>query len=132
MATGWAARDIVGVRDVSGDNVPDLLFRDGGNANRTMALRKGKPGVNGGADLASLQFASTAEGGVDNTYATTAWNRTDWPKVLGTEDNTGDGIPDIWGVHSGGYQYYFQGGTTTYGDATGRDEDPWNTFLTIG
>ncbi|WP_060177068.1 DNRLRE domain-containing protein [Streptomyces sp. IMTB 1903] len=132
MATGWAARDIVGVRDVSGDNVPDLLFRDNANANRTMALRKGKPGVNGGADLASLQFASSAEGGVDNTYATTAWNRTDWPKVLGTEDNTGDGIPDIWGVHSGGYQYYFQGGTTTHGEATGRDEDSWNTFLTIG
>ncbi|MBT2452777.1 DNRLRE domain-containing protein [Streptomyces sp. ISL-43] len=133
MATGWAARDIVGVRDISGDNIPDLLFRDNANANRTMALRKGKAGANGGADLTSLQFAANAEGGVDNTYATTAWNRADWPKVLGTEDNTGDGIPDIWGVSSAdGYQYYFQGGATTYGEASGRDEDGWSTFLTIG
>ncbi|MFE5559125.1 hypothetical protein ACFQ83_41390, partial [Streptomyces sp. NPDC056540] len=132
MATGWAARDIVGVRDVSGDNIPDLLFRDNSNANRTMALRKGKAGTNAGADLTSLQYAANAEGGVDYTYATTAWGRTDWPMVLGTEDNTGDGIPDIWGVHKDGYQYYFKGGTTTYGDTSGRDEDNWNTFLTIG
>ncbi|WP_328788155.1 hypothetical protein [Streptomyces sp. NBC_00273] len=132
MATGWAARDIVGVRDVSGDNIPDLLFRDNANANRTMALRKGKAGVNAGADLTSLQYAANAEGGVDYTYATTAWGRTDWPMVLGTKDNTGDGIPDIWGVRKDGYQYYFQGGTTTYGDTSGRDEDNWNTFLTIG
>ncbi|MFI8388872.1 hypothetical protein ACIGEE_20125, partial [Streptomyces sp. NPDC085540] len=100
--------------------------------NRTMALRKGKAGTNGGADLTSLQYAANAEGGVDNTYATTAWSRTDWPLVLGTEDNTGDGIPDIWGVSKDGYQYYFQGSATTYGNATGRDEDNWNTFLTIG
>ena len=45
LAAGWAARDIVGVRDVSGDKVPDLLIRDNSNADRTLALRKGKPGA---------------------------------------------------------------------------------------
>ncbi|MER6393161.1 VCBS repeat-containing protein [Streptomyces sp. NPDC001523] len=133
MATGWAARDLVGVRDVSGDNVPDLLFRDNANANRTMALRKGKPGPNGlGADLTSLQYAANAADGVDNTYATTGWGRTDWPMLLGTEDSSGDKIPDIWGVRNDGVQLFYQGGATGVGATTGRDEDGWNTFLTIG
>ncbi|MFI5861001.1 DNRLRE domain-containing protein [Streptomyces sp. NPDC051546] len=135
MATGWAARDLVGVRDVSGDKVPDLLFRDNSNANRTLALRKGKPGPNGiGADLTSLQFAANAADGVDNTYVTTGWLRAPIPMLLGTADATGDGIPDIWAVGSGaeGYEWLYAGGATTVGAASGRDEDGWNTFLTIG
>ncbi|ALO13434.1 hypothetical protein AQF52_7848 [Streptomyces venezuelae] len=59
-ATGWTAKDIVGVRDISGDKVPDLLFRDNADLNRTLALRKGKPGPSGGADLNSLPSASAA------------------------------------------------------------------------
>ncbi|MFF3619818.1 DNRLRE domain-containing protein [Streptomyces sp. NPDC002467] len=132
LATGWAARDIVGVRDVSGDKVPDLIFRDNANANRGLALRKGKPGPNGGADLTSLASQAGSEGGVDLTYATTGWGRAALPIVLGTADATGDGIPDIWGVGTDGNQWLHQGGTTTIGGPTGRDEDGWNTFLTIG
>ncbi|WP_405791151.1 DNRLRE domain-containing protein [Streptomyces sp. NBC_00029] len=132
MATGWAGRDIVGVRDVSGDKVPDLIFRDNTNANRGLALRKGKPGVNGGVDLTSLESKANSEGAEDHTYATTGWGRAAYPKVLGTPDANGDGIPDIWAVGTNENQWIFQGGTSTIGSPMGRDEDGWNTFLTIG
>ncbi|MGR4877862.1 DNRLRE domain-containing protein [Streptomyces sp. LARHCF249] len=128
----WAPRDLIGVRDVSGDNVPDLLFRDNANASRGLLLRKGKPGANGGVDLASLSASANAVGGVDYTYATTGWGRTTIPMILGTPDATGDGIPDIWAVDTLGNQWLYQGGTATLGPASGRDEDGWNTFLTIG
>ncbi|MFK0258104.1 DNRLRE domain-containing protein [Streptomyces sp. NPDC090445] len=133
LAAGWAARDLVGVRDVSGDKVPDLLFRDNSNADRTLALRKGKPGANGGADIASLQSATNSNGGNDITYATKGWGRTAFPLVLGTPDTNGDGIPDIWGVNAEtGHQYLYAGGTAVVGGAIGRDEDGWGSFLTIG
>ncbi|MEU5811724.1 DNRLRE domain-containing protein [Streptomyces sp. NPDC047718] len=133
MATGvWTNRDIVGVRDVSGDKVPDLLFRDNADANRGLALRKGKPSANGGVDLDSLKAATSAAGGQDYTYATTGWGRSTMPMVLGTPDTNGDGIPDVWAVDTLGNQWLFLGGTTAVGGAAGRDEDGWNTFLTIG
>ncbi|MFD3719017.1 DNRLRE domain-containing protein [Streptomyces sp. NPDC058674] len=133
LATGWAARDLVGVRDVSGDKVPDLLFRDNSNANRTLALRKGKPGANGGADIDSLASQAASEGGLDLTYATSGWGRAAYPKLLGTPDATGDGIPDIWAVGTNENQWLYPGGTATLGGGpSGRDEDGWSTFLTIG
>ncbi|MBT2545072.1 DNRLRE domain-containing protein [Streptomyces sp. ISL-44] len=128
----WAPRDLIGVRDVSGDKVPDLLFRDNANASRGILLRKGKPGANGGVDLASLAASANAVGGVDYTYATTGWGRTTIPMLLGTPDATGDGIPDIWAVDTLGNQWLYQGGTAALGAASGRDEDGWNTFLAIG
>ncbi|MFK0252166.1 DNRLRE domain-containing protein [Streptomyces sp. NPDC090445] len=133
MAAGpWTGRDLVGVRDVSGDKVPDLLFRDDADADRGLALRKGKPGTNGGVDLASLKDAASSAGGQDHTYATTGWGRAAIPMILGTPDANGDGIPDIWAVDTLGNQWLFRGGTTVIGPAAGRDEDGWNTFLTIG
>ncbi|MGW7439593.1 DNRLRE domain-containing protein [Streptomyces sp. NPDC054849] len=132
MATGWATRDIVGVRDVSGDKIPDLLFRDNADANRGLALRKGKAGVNGGVDLTSLTSQAASNGGLDITYATTGWGKTTFPKILGTPDATGDGIPDIWAVDTAGKQWLYQGRTGAIGPASGVDEDKWNEFLTIG
>ncbi|MFJ9792574.1 DNRLRE domain-containing protein [Streptomyces globosus] len=133
MATGvWGNRDVVGVRDVSGDKVPDLLFRDNADANRGLALRKGKPGANGGVDLASLKDAASSAGGQDHTYATTGWSRAAMPMVLGTPDTNGDGIPDIWAVDTSGNQWLFRGGSGTLGVAAGKDEDGWHEFLTIG
>ncbi|MEU3775540.1 hypothetical protein AB0F11_20430 [Streptomyces sp. NPDC032472] len=52
--------------------------------------------------------------------------------ILGTPDTNEDGIPDIWAVDTLGNQWLFRGGTTAIGPAAGRDEDGWNTFLTIG
>ncbi|MFB7264844.1 DNRLRE domain-containing protein [Streptomyces nojiriensis] len=131
-STVWASRDIVGVRDVSGDQVPDLVYRDDTNPNRGLLLRKGKPGANGGVDLGSFKDGDSAAGGQDYVYAGTGWSRAAMPMVLGTPDANGDGIPDIWAVGDNGNQWLFQGGTNTIGAPTGRDEDGWNTFLTIG
>lgn len=54
------------------------------------------------------------------------------PKILGTPDANGDGIPDIWAVDSLGMQRLYMGGTTAVGGPTGMDEDAWNKYLTIG
>ncbi|MFJ9768009.1 DNRLRE domain-containing protein [Streptomyces erythrochromogenes] len=128
----WGPRDLIGVRDVTGDKVPDLLFRDNANAGRGLLLRKGKPGANGGVDLQSIAASVDSDGGQDYTYATTGWGRTAIPKILGTADATGDGIPDIWAVDAAGKQWLYQGRAGAIGPASGVDEDKWNTFLTIG
>ncbi len=130
--TVWDSRDIVGVRDISGDKVPDLLFRDNANPNRGLVLRKGKPGANGGVDLVSLKDGASALGGQDYGYATTGWGRSAVPKILGTPDVHGDGIPDIWAVDAGGKQWLYMGGRTAVGGASGVDEDAWDKYLTIG
>ncbi|MFE5861530.1 hypothetical protein OG280_37460 [Streptomyces virginiae] len=57
----------------------------------------------------------------DMRYASTGWGRTTYPKVLGTPNATGDGIPDIWAVGTDGHQWLIQGGTNTVGNPTGRD-----------
>ncbi|MEU7554052.1 DNRLRE domain-containing protein [Streptomyces sp. NPDC044571] len=132
LAANWAPRDIVGVRDISGDNIPDLLYRDDANASRGLVLRKGKAGTNGGVDITSLQAAANAEGGQDYTYATTSWSRAEHPMILGTPDSNGDGIPDVWATGTDANQFLFLGSRTAIGGASGRDEDGWNTFLTIG
>ncbi|WP_159041234.1 MULTISPECIES: DNRLRE domain-containing protein [unclassified Streptomyces] len=128
----WTPRDLIGVRDVTGDKVPDLLFRDNANASRGILLRKGKPGANGGVDLQSIAASIDSDGGQDYTYATTGWGRTAFPKIMGTADATGDGIPDIWAVDAAGKQWLYQGRAGAIGPASGVDEDAWNTFLTIG
>ncbi|MFE1415580.1 DNRLRE domain-containing protein [Streptomyces sp. NPDC058746] len=131
--TGWAKRDLVGIRDISGDGTPDLIFRDDSMPSRGLALRKGKPDPNGGLDIDSLATAAASNGGADITYATTYWSRAEIPKVLGTPDANGDGIPDIWTVSANGNQYLFPGAATSMpGMPSGVDEDGWNTFLTIG
>ncbi|KPI12341.1 hypothetical protein OV450_2959 [Actinobacteria bacterium OV450] len=133
LATGWATRDIVGVRDIDGDKIPDLLFRDNSNADRTLALRLGKAGTNGGADITSLQAAANSKEGSDITYATKGWGRAAVPQILGTPDTNGDGIPDFWAVNAtDGFEYLVKGDRRKAGDVSGRDEDPWSTFLTIG
>ncbi|MGW7330634.1 hypothetical protein ACWGIU_18975 [Streptomyces sp. NPDC054840] len=84
----------------------------------------------GGVDLTSLESKANSEGAED--YTTTGWGRATHPKVLGTPDANGDGIPDIWAVGTNENQWLFQGGTSAVGAPIGRDEDGWNTFLTIG
>ncbi|MFJ7207396.1 DNRLRE domain-containing protein [Streptomyces sp. NPDC098789] len=134
---GWKQRDIVGVRDVSGDGVADLIFRDESMANRGLALRKGKPGASGGVDLTSLASEAASNGAKDITYGTTGWNRATWPLLRGVPDVTGDGIPDLYLTNSNGMLYLYKGGTAALGGpavGTGGNvgEDGWNTFPAIG
>ncbi|MEW1804428.1 hypothetical protein [Streptomyces virginiae] len=83
-------------------------------------------------DLQSIAASIDSDGGQDYTYATTGWGRTAFPKIMGTADATGDGIPDIWAVDAAGKQWLYQGRAGAIGPASGVDEDAWNTFLTIG
>ncbi|MFI5981120.1 DNRLRE domain-containing protein [Streptomyces sp. NPDC051555] len=134
---GWKQRDIVGVRDISGDGVADLIFRDESMANRGLALRKGKPGASGGVDLASLASEAASNGAKDITYGASGWNRATWPLVRGVPDLTGDGIPDLYLTNANGYLYLYKGGTAALGGpavGTGGNvgEDGWNTFPAIG
>jgi hypothetical protein len=130
--TGWLKRDIVGVWDVSGDKVPDLVFRDDNMPNRGLALRKGKPGTGGGADLVSLGTANASLDGVDRTYATTGWDRATLPLVHGAPDVNGDGIPDIYATRNDGTLHLFNGGTTAIGTGRRVEEDDWATAKALG
>ncbi|MFD7834555.1 hypothetical protein [Streptomyces sp. NPDC059761] len=96
-ATGWTKRDIVGVWDVSGDKVPDLLFRDDNAPNRGLALRKGKPGTNGGADLSSLATAGASNGAQDYTYGTSGRDKATCPP--GLPGRAGKPVPWAAGWH---------------------------------
>ncbi len=93
-ADAWARREIVNVTDISGDNVPDVLWRNLDNGN--MYLRQGKPGsVSGSADLESLKLAADSLTGKDEPYGT-SWTDTNVPTAIGIPDVNDDGIPDIW------------------------------------
>ncbi|MFD9354723.1 FG-GAP repeat domain-containing protein [Streptomyces sp. NPDC060031] len=107
---GWGKRDIVGVRDISKDGVPDLIFRDDSMPSRGLALRLGKPGAGGGVDLNSIGTAAASNGGQDITYATTGWDRVTLPLLRGTPDVNGDGFPDIYATSKDGNLYLFNGG----------------------
>ncbi|MBW5481917.1 FG-GAP-like repeat-containing protein [Streptomyces bambusae] len=136
--TGWSQRDIVAVRDTNQDGTPDLVFRDNSMPSRGLALRKGKPGANGGVDLASLASAAASNGGADLTYGTTGWTRTEWPLVRGTTDVSGDGVPDFYLTHNDGAIWLFQGtpGATppalTLSNGWRVEEEDWNTSTAIG
>ncbi|MFD5549656.1 DNRLRE domain-containing protein (plasmid) [Streptomyces goshikiensis] len=130
--TDWAKRDIIHVRDVSGDGVPDLVFRDDATPSRGLALRKGKPGAKGGVDLNSLASAGASNGGQDITYGTTSWNRATWPLLRGTPDVTGDGVPDFWVTNNDGSLFLYAGGTTSHGDRMMVGTGGWNTIASIG
>ncbi|MFF5444531.1 hypothetical protein [Streptomyces sp. NPDC012888] len=130
VATGWAERDLIGVRDVSGDKVPDLLFRDSPSGD--LLLRKGKAGADGGVDLGSFKSAVASLGGADTEYGDSGWSRAAVPRLHGTADATGDGIPDFWMVHDNGVQRLVPGGTTAHGWGGAGDEDGWHLFKAIG
>ncbi|MDJ0386179.1 DNRLRE domain-containing protein [Streptomyces sp. G-G2] len=129
---GWKQRDIVGVRDISGDGVADLIFRDESMPSRGLALRMGKRGATGGVDLASLSTEAASNGANDITYGTTGWGRATWPLLRGVPDVTGDGIPDLYLTNTNGMIYLYKGGTTAIGAGGNVEEDGWNTFPAIG
>ncbi|MEV6957380.1 DNRLRE domain-containing protein [Streptomyces sp. NPDC051183] len=130
--SGWGKRDIVGVRDVSGDGVADLTFRDDSMPSRGLALRKGKPAAGGGLDLNSIGTEAASNGGKDITYATTGWDRATLPLLRGTPDVNGDGVPDIYATRNDGTLYLFNGGNAALINGWRVEEDDWGTARTIG
>lgn len=131
-ATSWLKRDIIDVRDVTGDGIPDLLFRDDADPNRGLALRRGKPGTGGGADINSLALAVNSADGKDLTYGTTGWDSTTWPLLRGTPDVNNDGIPDLYLTRNDGTLHLYYGGRTAIANGWRVEEDDWNTARTIG
>ncbi|MFF4331184.1 DNRLRE domain-containing protein [Streptomyces sp. NPDC001591] len=131
-ATSWTKRDIINIRDVTGDGVPDLVYRDDSTPDRGLALRRGKPGTNGGADINSLALAVNSADGKDLTYGTTGWDSTTWPLLRGTPDVNGDGIPDLYLTRNDGTLHLFYGGRTAIGNGWRVEEDDWNTARTLG
>ncbi|WP_318212925.1 VCBS repeat-containing protein [Streptomyces sp. SJL17-1] len=105
----WTERDIVTVADLSGDNVPDLLFR-GPVADKGLVLRKGKPS-GGGVDLASLATEASSLTGLDTIYGTGGWTAEQMKYVIGTPDVDRDTAttPDIWAMAANGTLYFYPG-----------------------
>ncbi|MFJ9343783.1 FG-GAP-like repeat-containing protein [Streptomyces sp. NPDC101733] len=131
-ATSWLNRDIIDVRDVSGDGIPDLLFRDDGDANRGLALRRGKAGTNGGADINSLALAVNSADGKDLPYGTTGWGSATWPLLRGAPDVNNDGIPDLYLTRNDGTLHLYYGGRSAIGTGWRVEEDDWATARTLG
>ncbi|MFB7282112.1 DNRLRE domain-containing protein [Streptomyces hydrogenans] len=127
----WADRDILTVADISGDTVPDLLFRSA-ETERGLLLRHGKPAAGGGVDLNSLTTAAGSKTGQDEVYGTTGWGKTNIPKIIGTPDVNKDGIPDLWACLSDGRLYFYPGGRTTHGTRFLSSASGWLTATTIG
>ncbi|MFJ4338095.1 FG-GAP repeat domain-containing protein [Streptomyces sp. NPDC088915] len=127
----WATRDIVGVADIGGDQVPDLLFR-GEEAGRGLLLRHGKPGADGGVDLNSLAIAVNSKTGKDEVYGTGGWAAASMPKIMGTPDANGDGVPDLWAVAADGYLYFYPGTRTVHGTRFIASGVGWMSSLAIG
>ncbi|MGW0394261.1 DNRLRE domain-containing protein [Streptomyces sp. NPDC003042] len=131
-STSWTKRDIIDVRDITGDGIPDLLFRDDSTPDRGLALRRGKPGAGGGADINSLALAVNSADGKDLTYGTTGWDSTTWPLVRGTPDVNNSGTPDLYLTRNDGTLHLFQAGQSTIGGGWRVEEDDWSTFRTLG
>ncbi|MFH7595276.1 DNRLRE domain-containing protein [Streptomyces racemochromogenes] len=131
-ATSWTKRDIINIRDVTGDGVPDLVYRDDSTPDRGLALRRGKPGTNGGADINSLALAVNSADGKDLTYGTTGWDSTTWPLLRGTPDVNADGIPDLYLTRNDGTLHLYYGGRTAIGNGWRVEEDDWASARTLG
>ncbi|MEU9699761.1 DNRLRE domain-containing protein [Streptomyces sp. NPDC047981] len=127
----WADRDIVSIADITGDGVPDLLFR-GPETGRGLLLRHGKAGSGGGVDLTSLSAAVNSGTGKDEVYGTGGWAAAYVPKIMGTPDATGDGIPDLWAVLSDGSLYFYPGGRDFHGTRLVASQGGWLSSLAIG
>ncbi|MGW0703753.1 FG-GAP repeat domain-containing protein [Streptomyces sp. NPDC002867] len=129
--SGWTSYDLIGVRDISGDGVADLLMR-GPDTERGLLLRKGKPASAGGVDFTSFASATSGAGGAEVVYGTTGWGRAAFPMLQGTPDAGTDGIPDLWAVKSDGTLQFYPGDRTTHGTRKQVGESGWTSLKTLG
>ncbi|WP_369190750.1 DNRLRE domain-containing protein [Streptomyces sp. R08] len=109
-ASAWTERDIVIVRDISGDGVTDMVYRT--DASGRLLLRKGIKASSGGTDLNSLASAANSADGEDGVYGASGWGSSSIYLLMGTPDANGDSIPDIWTVHTNGTVRFYSGSRT--------------------
>ncbi|SEE69811.1 hypothetical protein SAMN05216489_07861 [Streptomyces sp. 3213] len=109
-ASAWTERDIVIVRDISGDGVTDMVYRT--DASGRLLLRKGIKASSGGTDLNSLASAASSADGEDGVYGASGWGSSSIYLLMGTPDANGDSIPDIWTVHTNGTVRFYSGSRT--------------------
>lgn len=129
--SGWTSYDLIGVRDISGDGVADLLMR-GPDTERGLLLRKGKPASSGGVDFTSFASATSGAGEAEVVYGTTGWGRAAFPMLQGTPDAGTDGIPDFWAVRSDGTLQFYPGDRTTHGVRKQVGESGWAALKSLG
>jgi hypothetical protein len=130
-ASGWADRDLVMVRDISGDGVADLLYRT--DASGRLLLRTGVKAGAGGVSLPSIASAANSAKGLDDEYADSGWHRTSVKQFVGGGDANMDKIPDFWALLADGGVRFYPGARTTHATpvaviGTGN----WSTMKTIG
>ncbi|MGW1136796.1 FG-GAP-like repeat-containing protein [Streptomyces zhihengii] len=127
---GWSAYDVIGVRDISGDGIADLLVR-GPDTDRGLLLRKGKPAATGGVDFTSFASPTSGAGGAEVVYGTTGWGRDAFPMIQGTPDPAG-GTPDFWAVRADGTLQFYPGTPTSHGERKQVGETSWTTLKALG
>ncbi|MGW1557568.1 DNRLRE domain-containing protein [Streptomyces sp. NPDC002144] len=130
-SSAWADRDIVMVRDISGDGVADLLYRT--DVSGRLLLRTGVKAAAGGVDLSSIASAADSANGLDDVYGSSGWNRSSVKLFVGGGDVNMDKIPDFWAFMADGGVRFYPGGRTTHAApvaviGTGN----WATVQTIG
>ena len=119
--------------DVSGDGVADIVYRS--DSSGRLLLRKGIAASGGGVSLTSLASAANSSGGADTGYGASGWSSTAIPLLMGTPDVNGDGIPDIWTVHSTGQVRFYAGRKTALSGSGAEIITPktyWQTRIAIG
>ncbi|MFH9828230.1 DNRLRE domain-containing protein [Streptomyces bobili] len=129
----WLERDLVTVRDVSGDSVADIVYRH--DPTGRLLLRKGIAATTGGVDLTSLAAAANSAGGADTEYGASGWSSTGIPLLMGTPDVNNDQIPDIWAVISNGQVRFYPGSKTALSGSGTEIITPktyWQTRIAIG
>ncbi|MEY9905370.1 hypothetical protein ABIA35_001586 [Catenulispora sp. MAP12-49] len=92
--SGWSGRTVIGVIDVTGDGVKDLIARD--DATGVIWLYPGVAGGTFGDESTRVQIGS----GLDAA---------DYPFVITKGDVTGDGHADIYAVGASGGLYLLSG-----------------------
>ncbi|MHA5053003.1 DNRLRE domain-containing protein [Streptomyces sp. SD15] len=130
-SSAWVDRDLVMVRDISGDGVTDLLYRT--DASGRLLLRTGIKADAGGVDLGSIAAAADSANGVDDVYGTSGWNRSNIKLFAGGGDVNMDKIPDFWAfMADGGVRFYPGGRTTHAAPVTVIGTGNWANVKTIG
>jgi len=117
--SGWSGRTVIGILDVTGDGVKDLIARD--DATGVVWLYPGAAGGTFGDETTRVQIGS----GLDAAT---------YPFVITKGDVTGDGHADIYAVGASGGLYLLAGDASGgFGTPTLVSSDPaWTGIKALG